>query len=423
MTWLEVALLVTLAASLIALGGVLWKPSTTSADRRPGDQDDSKAEATASREIQVAAVRQQLALPVGSSTVFGRDLVATEITPGQSLVIEDPNDPRHLIVIGGEGAASRFGEVVGVIPGQMAGMLVGADALVKAGIGVGEQSGTLVRVYADSAKALREGRKIYDASGRMLSVVQDANGKFSHVLRIAPATGMQALTAGTGVLSAVAMQAQLASIEKKIQEVLDCVRDLQATIDRHEQAQLDGLDRTLNDIYRGARASGVLTQSAWDQLAPLRKFIDEHHVSAELKVKALIDELERRKTTGDRRAWFKNSGPKLEKSLAQLAQAERALIQFESLRVWWLALTDDAAAGHYADQLQGRLTARRQTRSALESQTFAALEAARETWAWDFVHSLWDSSKVEPQAVRLRDKLRDQGLLDAHLAIDTEHGS
>lgn len=423
MTWLELALLVALVASLLALGGVLWKRSAASGGRWHGDQDDSRAEAAAGREIEVAAVRQQLGLPIGSSPVFERDLVATEITPGQSLVIEDPHDPRHLIVIGGEGAASSFGEAVGAIPGQMAGMLVGADALVKAGIAVGEQSGTLVRVYADSAKALREGRKIYDASGRMLSVVQDSNGKFGHVLRIAPATGVQALTAGTGVLSAVAMQAQLASIEKKIQEVLDGVRDLQATIDRHEQAQLDGMDRTLNDIYRGARTSGVLTQSAWDQLAPLRKFIDEHHVNAELKVKALIDELERRKTTGDRREWFKNSGPKLEKALAQLAQAERALIQFEALRVWWLALTDDAAAGHYASELQGRLTARRQTRSALESQAMAALEAARETWAWDFVHSPWDSSKVEPQAVRLRDRLRDHGLLDAHLAIDAGPGS
>jgi hypothetical protein len=300
----------------------------------------------------------------------------------------------------------------------MAGILVGADALVKAGIAVGEQSGTLVRVYADSAKALREGRKVYDSAGRMLSAVQDANGKFSHVLRIAPATGVQVLSSGAGVLSAVAMQAQLASIEKKLQEVLDGVRELQASIDRQEQAQLDGMDRTLNDLYRGARATGVLTQAAWDQLAPLRKFIDEHHVNAELKVQALIAELEKATTTGDRRAWFKHSGPKLEKALAQLAQAERALIQFEALRVWWLALTDDAAAGHYATQLQERLESRRESRSALESRAIAALEAARETWAWDFVHSPWDSSKVEPQAVRLRKRLDERRLLGDPGAIE-----
>ena len=420
MSLLELLLIVALVGALMALGVSLWKRQRGVGDRLFLVRKGSDGKPLTAHEASIAAMLQQLALPVGSTPVFDLELVRTDITPGQALYIEDPNDARQLIVIGGEDAAASLGEVVGSIPGQMAGILVGADALVKAGIAVGEQSGMLVRLHADSAKALREGRKVYDSTGKMMSVVQDANGKFSHVLRIAPGTGVQALSAGTGILSAVAMQAQLASIERKLQEVLDGVRDLQASIDRHEQAQLDGMDRTLNDIYQGARTAGVLTQSAWDQLAPLRKFIDEHHVNAELKVKSLIDELKKRKTTGDRRAWFKDSGPKLEKALAQLAQAERALIQFEALRVWWLALTDDAAAGHYATQLRDRVTLRRESRGDLESQTLAALEAARETWAWDFVHSPWDSTKVETQAVILRNRLRELSLLDGQAVIDAE---
>ncbi len=418
MSGLELLLVIALGAALIAVGLLLWNRKATAGSAPLIRKSSSDDELSTVHDAEVAAMRKQLALPVGSTPVFGAELAEVEISPGQALVVEDPTDPRQLIVIGSEDAAASLGQVVGAIPGQMAGVLVGADALVKAGVAVGEQSGTLVRVYSDSAKALREGRKVYDSTGRMLSVVQDANGKFSHVLRIAPATGAQALSAGTGVLSAVAMQAQLASIERKLQEVLDGVRDLQASIDRHEQAQLDGMDRTLNDIYQGARAAGVLTQSAWDQLAPLRKFIDEHHVNAELKVKALVADLKKLKTTGDRRAWFNESGPKLEKALAQLAQAERALIQFEALRVWWLALTDDAAAGHYAEQLRERVTARRKSRGVLESQTMDVLEAARETWAWDFVHSPWDSSKVETQAVRLRKRLQAQGLLVNQAVID-----
>jgi hypothetical protein len=369
-------------------------------------------------EAEVSTMRQRLALPAGGTPVFATELACADLVPGQPIIVADPMNPNQIIVLGGDQAAASLGDVIGPIPGQMAGMLVGADAMVKAGIAVGEQSGILVRVAGDSAKALREGRKVYDSSGKLLAVVQDANGKFMHVLRIQPLKGIQALSAGTGALSAIAMQAQMAAIEKKLQEVLDGVRDIQASIDRHEQAQLDGMERTLNDIYQGARTSGVLTQAAWDQLAPLRKFIDEHHVNAELKVKALVEELAKQKSTGDRRGWFRNNGPKLEKALAQLAQAERSLIQFEALRAWWLALTDDASAGHYAEQLRSRLDERRRTRGTLEEATLKALESARETWAWDFVHSPWDSSKVETQAVRLRNRLTAEGLLSGAPALD-----
>jgi hypothetical protein len=367
---------------------------------------------------EVSTMRQRLALPAGGTPVFAAELTSADLVPGQPIIVADPMDQNQIIVLGGDEAAAALGDVIGPIPGQMAGMLVGADAMVKAGIAVGEQSGVLVRIAGDSAKALREGRKVYDTSGKLLAVVQDANGKFMHVLRIQPLKGVQALSAGTGALSAIAMQAQMAAIEKKLEEVLDGVRDIQASIDRHEQAQLDGMERTLNDIYQGARTSGVLTQSAWDQLAPLRKFIDEHHVNAELKVKALVEELTRQKSTGDRRGWLRTNGPKLEKALAQLAQAERSLIQFEALRAWWLALTDDASAGHYAEQLRTRLDERRRNRGAIEEATLQALESARETWAWDFVHSPWDSSKVETQAVRLRNRLTAEGLLGTIPAIE-----
>ena len=66
------------------------------------------------------------------------------------------------------------------------------------------------------------------------------------------------------------------------------------------------------------------------------------------------------------------------------------------------------------------MTLRRESRGDLESQTLAALEAARETWAWDFVHSPWDSTKVETQAVILRNRLRELSLLDGQAVIDAE---
>jgi len=402
MSTMEVMLLIVLILMAAAMAMLVA--------RRRIDQAAVEASSTISS-TEVATMRQSLALPPGSNAVFAAELAVANLLPGQPIVIVDPNDDSQIIVLANEDVAATFGEVIGAIPGQMAGMLVGADAMVKAGIAMGEQSGLLVRVVGNSAKALKEGRKVYDSSGKMLAVVQNANGKFMHVLRIQPLKGVQALAAGTGALSAIAMQAQMAAIERKLQEVLGGVRDIQASIDRHEQARLDGMDRTLNDLYQGVRMSGVLTQATWQQLAPLRKFIDEHHVNAELKVNALVDDLAKQKSTGDRRGWFRANGPRLEKSLAQLAQAERSLIQFEALRAWWFSLTDDAAAGHYAEQLRTRLDDRRRKRGAIEIATWNALESARKTGIWDFVHSPWDSSKVEPAAVRLRNRLISQGLL------------
>lgn len=367
----------------------------------------------------VAAMSKSLMLPAGVQGVFEDELLHAHLEHNAPLVIEDPADDTQLIVLGSSDAAASFGDAIGPIPGQMAGLLVGADAMVKSGIAVGEQSGMLVRIYGESAKALRESQKVYDGSGKMLAVVRQGDGRFAHVLRIVPGGRLQAASAGLGAVSAIATQAQLAAIERKLQDVLDGVKDLQVAIDRQEQAQLDGMDRTLADIYEGARASGVLTKSAWDQLAPLRRPIDNHHANAELKVVALIQELEQQTSTGDKRAWFNEQGPKLETALAQLAQAERALIQFEAMRVWWLALEDDAVAGHYADQLRRRVEDRRRAREGIDGSVAVALERASKIGIWNFVHSPWDSSAVGPQVAQLRASLEARRLMRSEPVTDT----
>jgi len=371
----------------------------------------TKTATPAAHEVDIWRTQEALELPPEFEAIFASTLSGVTVTPDQPIVLPDPDDETQVIVLGSDASARSIGEVVGSVPAQLAGKLVGVDALLRAGIAAGEGSGMLVRVTAESAEALRQGRQVFDSSGKLLAVVQGANGKMMHVLRIQPMRGLQALTAGTGALSAIAMQAPLASMEKKLEEILEGVHDLQATAERQEQAALDGMDHTLQDLYGGARSRGVLTQAAWDQLAPLGRPIHRQLASAESKVESLIDEMHKQKSTGDRRSWFRKNSSRLESALAQLAQAERAALQFEALRAWWLVLTDDPTAGHYVQQLQNEVTRRAEFRRRIDASAHAALEQARETRFLDWIHSPIDSSKVEPLAVRLRDRLVANQLL------------
>ena len=332
------------------------------------------------------------------------------VSHGDLLVVPDPDDPDQVLVFGDHGRVAGLGEIVANIPGQLAAVAVGAEALAKAGIAIGEQSGMLVRLTKESTQALRTLQTVRE-SGVVMGVLRDNTGVFRHVIRFRPVQGVQALTGITGVLGAVAMQAQLASIEKALAELTADVARVQVTLDNRASAEQSAVELVLLEIYRGAQATGLLTQAAWDQVAPLALPVRQNVEYAKSRLGALLDELNTRKSVGERRSWLRKNDAVLRQALAAVARTNQAHVQYSALRVWWLSVSGDRSLEHFVRELPDLIRSQRDRRELAGESVARALKGAGRTWWFDRAHSPFDTSALEKHVERLTESLTTTGFL------------
>ena len=355
--------------------------------------------------------RQALA-PASPGPISPRDLRG--ISRGDMLAVLNPSNPDGEVLLFGDGMdVSQFGEEIGPIPGQLAAVAVGSNALVQAGIALGEQSGTLVRLTPESARLFKQLQKTVDAQGAFLGVLRGAGGKFEHVIRFNPAMGLQALSGITGALSAIAMQAQLAAIERALASLADDVRVVQQMLDNQTSSSLAGVREVLEEVYESVRATGAFSQIAWDQVAPLAGPVFANRDLANRRLRDLITELGTKKSTSDRRAWLKKNSRRLFLALSESEDAERSVIQYAGLRLWRLTAIQDSTLPYYQLDLEKKLRDREWRRGSSQVSMREALEAAGETHWFDWLHSPIDSRAVEKGVASLIAGLQETGLLTA----------
>ena len=331
---------------------------------------------------------------------------------GDVLAILNPSDAGQAMIFGDPDVAAKYGEVVGPIPGQLAALVVGSNALIQAGISMGEQSGMLVRLTADSTRLFRQLEKTVDGSGAIMGVLRDAGGQFKHVIRFRPAIGLQALSGVTGALSAIAMQAQLAAIEREIRALAEDVHRVQVSLDIHATSRRVGVAEVLREVYEGSTSCGVLTQSAWDQIAPIASDVYRNSDFTKRELRAMLDELASKKSTGDRRGWLEKNQGRLIHKWIEAEQAEQAVLQYARLRLWWLATTADPALTHFVDDLSVKIVARQHRKGELAKAVREGLNRAGRTNRFDSIHSPFDTRALEKIVDRLSASLQEVGLLE-----------
>ena len=360
---------------------------------------------------EVAVLRESLALPPGVDELF--DVSASDvIRSGDTLVLPFPGMDDQAIVIGSRRDAARLGQVLGEVPRQLYGMAVGADALVKIGMAAGEQSGVLVRLTAESAKAMRSMNVTKDAAGQMLAVFRTTGGKFGHVARFAPANSLQVLSGVTGALSAIAMQAQLAAIEKAIAAVGEDVQRVEKKHDNAVAADRAGVESALQGLYQGAVAAGRMTQGTWDQVTTLIHPAYTNRAYADLELERVLGELTPGHDATKRVAWLDQHAISLINALGAVNQAERSLIQFQSLRSWWLIANGDATAQHFLQQYESDVLARDLRRAQISARVTDLLEKSKETTWLRIGQSPIHSRAARSKFPKLLEELQDKGLLD-----------
>lgn len=370
------------------------------------------AAATDAEAVQeLVVIEPEPVVPTGDPTGMFETTLVGIVEDGDALVVPDPSDPDLVMVFGPRTVATSLGDIVGGVPGQLATVAVGADALVKAGIAMGEESGMLVRLTQESTRAMKELNQIKDGSGAVMGVLRDGGAKFRHVVRFKPQQGLQLASSATGILSAVAMQAQLAAIERAIAQLslqVQQVREMLAIASASERA---AVATVLMSTYEASTKAGVLSQSAWDQVAPMATTVEKVAEEARRQLNLLLDDLEKQRSTGDRRAWFTKYEQSLIDALEAVASTERSRMQYSALRLWWLGASHDPLLEPYTEQMQQLALDQEQRRISLGDRLGALLDDAEQTWWWDHVHSPIDSRKVRTHVRALSNTLRQGGIV------------
>jgi len=137
-----------------------------------------------------------------------------------------------------------------------------------------------------------------------MGALRGAGGKFAHILRFKTASALQSVSGIGGALSAIAMQAQLASIEAAIGEVGNKVDALQATVDRVRESDGLATREVILEVYRAIQSTGALTRAMWEQIAPLNQPVRRLRKYAELEAEALTRKLEDLRRRPDQGAPF-----------------------------------------------------------------------------------------------------------------------
>lgn len=318
------------------------------------------------------------------------------LADGGLTIFDVPNEPDLRLMFGRPDAIRGTGaELVQAVPLGLARVAVGTDALVRGGIEVLSQQGMLVRLTQESTRAFREGRKLYDASGAAMGVVQNSSGKFSHILRFKPAAGGQALTAATGLLSAIAMQAQLASIERAIADVAADVIRVERAQDSLITSEMRAVDGLLRETYDAAMASGELTDVMWDQIMGVALLVRKHEEFSAMQLADITRELAQLKTLKSRRAWLIKNRSRLGERLAAAQHSGILSIQYGALRLWRLTTKDDPSRDYYVSALRDAVKRRDGIVQELLDEFARSIDSANKVSGLANLHSPFDARKVK----------------------------
>ena len=128
----------------------------------------------------------------------------------------------------------------------------------------------LVRLAPETWKALKSGQHPLTSGGKNLGVLAGKDGKITHQIRWVPANGAKAtnfLAALGPAAAALALQAQLASVSKKLDKNLKETQSIAHTIYSDRWHDLMGLYKNAMRAFREAQELGVVNQHTFSLVA------------------------------------------------------------------------------------------------------------------------------------------------------------
>ena len=313
---------------------------------------------------------------VDLTEVFSAVGISARDAMSQPAVIPQ-DDGATALVIGDERMAQKWGAIIADSGPRVEAFARRASTGVQAGISGAERAGYLVRLHPESVKALKQLKadQAKDAAGYILSTLRGDHGHYAHVIKIKQVANLQTLSSGAALLSALAMQAQLDSIERSLatlQQTVDAIRDEQHD---QEDARRDALEDAYGETYRAARRTGSLTAVQWSALPPLTDAYALRNATLRALERARDRILQLPKGAKDRQHALEGISTDLDRLLANLDRDDRLVGQAQVLRLWHMSSVKDkglaATLEDTRQQVAARLDEREQVLASIEEALIA----------------------------------------------------
>ena len=327
--WIGVAVF-----ALILLGGVVGLSARHRGSSRDAEEIVASTEIAAPDQSEVAEYQ-------------ARVLVFETETPGQALVF------------GPDAELDSFGAVLSQIPRDLSHIATQSNALIQSAVDLGRSSGRLVLVDSQTASAIRSGKMMKDASGKMVAVVRNSKGQNEHFARLSSTAGKSAMTAASAsaAMTAIALQAQLASIAEAIGDVLEVAQRVENKIDMGHDADLDALQQQVWEVFQISRSHGGVSQISWDQIDSLALRTKKAQSYRQSVMNNELKSLERLSNdkVKNRQAEIIAKTDSVAQAALLLREADRVRLRFEALRLWRLTTAASPELPDYVEAGQREL--------------------------------------------------------------------
>jgi hypothetical protein len=248
-------------------------------------------------------------------------------------VFIQPTGDDEVIAFGDAGALDLLGVVVRPIPESMVRTVRTALSATEDMAKIADQAkGVVLRLTPESQRMLKQ----YDAlesGSAMLGVLQAPNGQIVHQLKFVKPAGLVA-TNLSGLVSGIAVQQQLAAIEKRLDQLQSSVDYLTDELHAEIEAELGSALHILNEIYSEVIQHDELSDDQWDRVANVEHEIKAHQQRTTLHMRKLQDALAEPEASLSQRVDHLSEAMQdqhLEAWLALHIEADHAITQWELL--------------------------------------------------------------------------------------------
>lgn len=213
----------------------------------------------------------------------------------------------------------------------------------------------IIKLAPESITALKAMTPMVAANGQNLGVLVNSSGKIGHVIQWMPATGASATTflatLGPSV-SMLAMQIQLAAIDKKVDRNIRLTQDVLDELRWSSDAELNALVATVRRGYREALSIGAVTDDVYGEVRGKEDLLDRSRTLLMLRLDAHSTELLQATSRDERRRWVREHNERVTSDLQALLNVQNAWYTFRALRTANLESKDSRLVGHLRETTQ-----------------------------------------------------------------------
>lgn len=162
------------------------------------------------------------------------------------------------IVIGPEAKRSRWGRrIADLAAGEWSSLLRALEPATRAFVESQRWAGGLVELDAVSQAMWSTARKVTEEGDWVQAVLREEGGKFAHLMRVRPGSGVAIMAGGAAVLSAIAAQAQAAQMARDISAIRQRVADVYQHLQSDQVGAVENAVERVEDLVTRLREHGT----------------------------------------------------------------------------------------------------------------------------------------------------------------------